>query len=251
MRRATTVHPIVDLQIEYSLVERRHQGKLLDTCRSLGIAVTAYGVLARGLLDGHLKPNLPADDYRNVSARLQGDNLRRNLGLAERLRALAAALHATPAQAPVACVAAEGPDIVPLIGARNRSWLAEALGCIDLGLTARALGDHKGSRGGGRGISGAAATCWSGSIAPHRPSSWNLSMDGLELFAMRGGELAGLNALVTDASARVCVERSPPEPPPASGADHPAESASESSRRSTSSRATRFPSGRRPLSRAK
>ena len=136
MRRAATVHPIVDLQIEYSLLERRLQGELLDTCRSLGIAVTAYGVLARGLLGGHLKPNLPADDYRNFSARFQGDNLRRNLGLAERLRAVAVALHATPAQAAIAWVAAQGADIVPLIGARNRSRLGEALGSIDLELTA-------------------------------------------------------------------------------------------------------------------
>ena len=136
MRRAATVHPIVDLQIEYSLLERRLQGELLDICRSLGVAVTAYGVLARGLLGGHLRPNLPTDDYRNFSPRFQGQNLRRNLGLAERLRAVAAALHATPAQAAIAWVAAQGADIVPLIGARNRSRLGEALGSIDLELTA-------------------------------------------------------------------------------------------------------------------
>ena len=136
MRRAATVHPIVDLQIEYSLLERRLQGKLLDTCRALSIAVTAYGVLARGLLGGHIKLNLPADDYRNFSARFQGDNLRRNLGLTERLRAVAVALHATPAQAAIAWVAAQGADVVPLIGARNRSRLGEALGSIDLELTA-------------------------------------------------------------------------------------------------------------------
>jgi aryl-alcohol dehydrogenase-like predicted oxidoreductase len=136
MRRAATVHPIVDLQIEYSLVERRLHGKLLDTCRSLGIAVTAYGVLARGLLGGHLKPNLPADHYRNFSARFRGDNLHRNLGLAEQLRVVAEVLHATPAQAAIAWVAAQGADIVPLIGARNRSRLGEALGFIDLEPTA-------------------------------------------------------------------------------------------------------------------
>jgi len=136
VRRAAMVHPIVDLQIEYSLLERRLQGELLETCRSLGIAVTAYGVLARGLLGAHLKPNLPADDYRNFSARFQGENLRRNLGLAERLRAVAVALHATPAQAAIAWVAAQGADIVPLIGARNRSRLGEALGSFDLELTA-------------------------------------------------------------------------------------------------------------------
>ena len=76
----------------------------------------------------HLKPNLLPDDYRNFSTRFQRDNLRRNLGLAERLRAVAVALHATPAKAAIAWVAAQGADIVPLIGARNRSRLGEALG---------------------------------------------------------------------------------------------------------------------------
>ena len=77
--------------------KKQLEGELLDTCRALGIAVTAYGVLARGLLGGHLKPSLPADDYRNFSARFQGENLRSNLDLAERLRASAIAMHATPA----------------------------------------------------------------------------------------------------------------------------------------------------------
>jgi aryl-alcohol dehydrogenase-like predicted oxidoreductase len=136
IRRAAAVHPIVDIQIEYSLLERRLEGELLDTCRALGIAVSAYGVLARGLMGGHLKPNLPADDYRNFSARFQGENLHRNLALAERLRAVATTLHATPAQAAISWVSAQGHDIVPLIGARNRSRLAEALGSLAFNLTA-------------------------------------------------------------------------------------------------------------------
>jgi aryl-alcohol dehydrogenase-like predicted oxidoreductase len=127
IRRAAAVHPIVDVQIEYSLLERRLEGEIVQTCRALGIAITAYGVLARGLLGDHLEPNLPADDYRNFSARFHGENLRRNLGLAERLRAVATALHATPAQAAIAWVAAQGNDIIPLIGARSRLRLAEAL----------------------------------------------------------------------------------------------------------------------------
>ncbi len=136
MRRAAAVHPIVDLQIGYSLLERRLEGNLLDACRALGIAVTAYGVLARGLLGGHLNSDLPPEDYRNFSARFQGKNLRSNLDLAERLRAVATPLHATPAQAAIAWVAAQGRDIIPLIGARSRSRLAEALGSVDLELTA-------------------------------------------------------------------------------------------------------------------
>jgi aryl-alcohol dehydrogenase-like predicted oxidoreductase len=136
MRRAAAAHPIVDLQIGYSLLERRLEGNLLDICRALGIAVTAYGVLARGLLGGHLNSDLPPEDYRNLSARFQGENLRSNLDLAERLRAVASPLHATPAQAAIAWVAAQGRDIIPLIGARSRSRLAEALGSVDLELTA-------------------------------------------------------------------------------------------------------------------
>jgi aryl-alcohol dehydrogenase-like predicted oxidoreductase len=132
IRRAAAVHPIVDVQIEYSLLERRLEGEIVQTCRALGIAITAYGGLARGPLGGYLGPNLPADDYRNFSARFQGENLRRYLGLAERLRAVATALHATSAQAAIAWVAAQGNDIIPLIGARSRLRLAEALGSVDL-----------------------------------------------------------------------------------------------------------------------
>jgi aryl-alcohol dehydrogenase-like predicted oxidoreductase len=135
IRRAAAVHPIVDLQIGYSLLERRLEGELLDACRALGIAVTAYGVLARGLLGGHLDSNLPPEDYRNFSARFRGNNLRNNLDLAERLRGVATPLRATPAQAAIAWVGAQGRDIIPLIGARSRSRLAEALGSVDLELT--------------------------------------------------------------------------------------------------------------------
>ena len=127
LRRAVGVHPVVDLQIEYSLLQRRLEGELLNTCRALGVAVTAYGVLARGLLGGHLNSNLPPEDYRNFSARFQGTNLRANLDLAERLRAVAAPLKATPAQAAIAWVAAQGRDIVPLTGAGSRARIVEAL----------------------------------------------------------------------------------------------------------------------------
>jgi aryl-alcohol dehydrogenase-like predicted oxidoreductase len=85
---------------------------------------------------------LPADDYRNFSARFQGENLRRNLGLAERLRAVAVALHATPAQAAIAWVAAQGADIVPLIGARNRSRLGEELTASDISRLSATIQDR-------------------------------------------------------------------------------------------------------------
>ncbi|MDB5975022.1 MAG: aldo/keto reductase [Nevskia sp.] len=140
VRRAAAVHPIVDLQIEYSLLERRLEGTLLNTCRELGISITAYGVLARGLLGGHIRTTLPAGDLRGSSPRFQGGNLQENLELAERLRVASRALDATPAQAAIAWVAAQGPDIFPLVGTRSRSRLVEAIGAANLKLTAAHAG---------------------------------------------------------------------------------------------------------------
>jgi pyridoxine 4-dehydrogenase len=140
IRRAAAVHPIVDLQIEYSLISRGIEAEILPACRALGIGVTAYGVLSRGLISGHWsKARSGGRDFRSVSPRFQGDNLDRNLALVERLRAVAERLGATPAQAAIAWVAAQGPDIVPLVGARRRDRLAEALGALDLRLDAAAL----------------------------------------------------------------------------------------------------------------
>jgi aryl-alcohol dehydrogenase-like predicted oxidoreductase len=132
IRRAAAVHPIVDLQIEYSLLERRLEGDILDTCRELGIAITAYGVLARGLLGGHLERSPPTEDYRSFSPRFQGDNLRANLELAESLRSAAAGWRATPAQAAIAWVLAQGDDIIPLVGVRSRARLNEAIAATEL-----------------------------------------------------------------------------------------------------------------------
>jgi aryl-alcohol dehydrogenase-like predicted oxidoreductase len=132
IRRAAVVHPIVDLQIEYSLLERRLEGEILDTCRCFGIAITAYGVLARGLLGGHLKSSPPTEDYRSSSPRFQGDNFRVNLELAESLRSAAGVWHATPAQAAIGWVLAQGDDMIPLVGARSRARLNEAIAAIEL-----------------------------------------------------------------------------------------------------------------------
>jgi aryl-alcohol dehydrogenase-like predicted oxidoreductase len=132
IRRAASVHPIVDLQIEYSLLERRLEGDILDTCRALGIAITAYGVLARGLLGGHLERSPPTEAYRSFSPRFQGDNLRANLELAESLRSAAAGWRATPAQAAIGWVLAQGDDMIPLVGVRSRARLSEAIGATEL-----------------------------------------------------------------------------------------------------------------------
>lgn len=128
IRRAAATHPIVDLQIEYSLMARGIEASILKTCRELGIGVTAYGVLARGLIGGHMSTVGGAGDFRAMSSRFQGDNLQKNLALTEALRSAAQGVGLTPAQAAIAWVAAQGDDIVPLVGARRRDRLAEALG---------------------------------------------------------------------------------------------------------------------------
>jgi aryl-alcohol dehydrogenase-like predicted oxidoreductase len=137
IRRAHAVHPIVDLQIEYSLVSRGIESDILKTCRELGIGITAYGVLSRGLISGHWSKDraATAQDFRRNNPRFQGDNLDRNLALVDALRAIAGDLRATPAQVAIAWVAAQGNDIVPLVGARRRERLTEALGALDVELT--------------------------------------------------------------------------------------------------------------------
>lgn len=136
IRRAARVHPIVDLQIEYSLISRGIEDEILPTCRELGIGITAYGVLSRGLISGHWTADRQTGkDIRSFSPRFLGENLTHNLALVNALRAVAEARGVTVAQAAIAWVAAQGPDIVPLIGARRRDRLAEALGSLNAMLT--------------------------------------------------------------------------------------------------------------------
>jgi pyridoxine 4-dehydrogenase len=136
LRRAHRVHPIVDLQIEYSLIARGIENGILNTCRELGIGITAYGVLSRGLISGHWSKDRAATrDFRLATPRFQGSNLDANLALVESLRTIAGEIGATPAQVAIAWVAAQGNDIVPLVGARRRDRLTEALGALDVKLT--------------------------------------------------------------------------------------------------------------------
>ena len=141
IRRAAAVHPIADLQIEYSLMSRRVEGEILGVCRDHGIAVTAYGVLSRGLLSGHWTPGAgeAAGDFRSHSPRFADGNLEHNLALVEALRTVAEARGATVAQAAIAWVLSRGDDIIPLVGARRRDRLGEALGALDLHLTGEDL----------------------------------------------------------------------------------------------------------------
>ena len=140
IRRAQAVHSICDLQIEYALLSRGIEKAILPACRSLGISITAYGVLSRGLISGHWsKDRLRTPDFRSHSPRFQGTNLDINLNLVDNLRAAADQLGLTVAQAAIAWVRAQGDDIVPLIGARRRDRLTEALGATDIALTAAQL----------------------------------------------------------------------------------------------------------------
>lgn len=135
LRRAHQVHPIASLQIEYSLLSRGIEAEILPACRALGVAVNAYGVLSRGLISGHWSADrAAARDFRAHLPRFTGANLERNLALVEALRAIAAPRGATVAQIAIAWVLAQGEDIVPLVGARRRDRLDEALGALDLAL---------------------------------------------------------------------------------------------------------------------
>ena len=137
LRRAAAVHPIVDLQIEYSLASRDIEPESLPTARELGVGITAYGVLSRGLLSGHWSSNraVTASDFRARSPRFQGANLEKNLRLVEAIRAVAQRKGITVAQAAIAWVLSRGEDILPLIGARTRERLDEALGAAEITLT--------------------------------------------------------------------------------------------------------------------
>jgi aryl-alcohol dehydrogenase-like predicted oxidoreductase len=135
IRRAHAVHPISDLEIEYSLISRGIENDILPTCRELGIGITAYGVLSRGLISGHWTADRAGKDFRAMSPRFQAGNLDANLALVESLRRIADDLGASPAQVAIAWVAAQGSDIVPLVGARRRDRLSEALGALDVKLT--------------------------------------------------------------------------------------------------------------------
>jgi aryl-alcohol dehydrogenase-like predicted oxidoreductase len=137
LRRAHAVHPIADVQLEYSLLSRGIERDILPACRELGIGITAYGVLSRGLLSGHWSKDreLPAGDFRSFSPRFSAQNLAHNLSLTAALGTVAEAKGITVAQLAIAWVLSRGTDIVPLIGARRRDRLTEALGALDVTLT--------------------------------------------------------------------------------------------------------------------
>lgn len=141
LRRAAAVHPIVDLQIEYSLISRGIESEILPVARELGIGITAYGVLSRGLLSDSLKAGqqFAPSDFRAHSPRFQGENLTANLRLVDALAKIAAERDVTVAQLAIAWALSRGEDIVPLIGARKPERWAEAVAAADIRLSADEL----------------------------------------------------------------------------------------------------------------
>jgi aryl-alcohol dehydrogenase-like predicted oxidoreductase len=133
IRRAHAIHPIADLQIEYAMVTRTLEREILPVLRELGIGVTAYGVLSRGLLSGS-EPQAQGD-LRAHLPRFTGANYQNNRQLVEALGAIAGRKGITTAQLAMAWVVAQGEDIVPLAGARTRQQLDEILGAFTVELT--------------------------------------------------------------------------------------------------------------------
>jgi aryl-alcohol dehydrogenase-like predicted oxidoreductase len=143
IRRAHKVHPIVALQIEYAIVSRAVEADILPTLRELGISLVAYGVFSRGLLTGHApNPESAAQgDIRSHFPRFQGENLRANQALIGRLRAIAQQMGISAAQLAVAWVLSRGKDVIPLVGARRRDQLNEALDALQVSFSADELAE--------------------------------------------------------------------------------------------------------------
>ncbi len=141
VRRAAATHEIADLQIEYSIVSRGIERTILPTCRELGIAITAYGILSRGLLSDRFDPEQAPGpgDIRGRFPRFSGDNAQHNVELVQRLRSIAAVHDASVQQLAIAWVRSRGDDIVPLIGARRRDQLDEALAGLEIALSGSEL----------------------------------------------------------------------------------------------------------------
>ena len=137
LRRAVKVHPIAALQTEYSLWTRDPEGEILVTCRELGIGFVAYSPLGRGFLTGQFQrfEDLPADDYRRLSPRFQGENFQKNLDLVRRVEEIAREKGCKPSQLALAWVLAQGDDIVPIPGTKRRKYLEENAGAESVKLT--------------------------------------------------------------------------------------------------------------------
>jgi aryl-alcohol dehydrogenase-like predicted oxidoreductase len=137
IRRANQEYPITALQTEYSLWTRDPEGEILPLCRELGIGFVAYSPLGRGFLTGRFRSfdDLPEDDYRRNSPRFQGENFQRNLDLVQRVEEIAHRKKCTPAQLALAWLLAQGDDIVPIPGTKQRRYLEENMAALEVELT--------------------------------------------------------------------------------------------------------------------
>ncbi|KPX18583.1 aldo/keto reductase [Pseudomonas syringae] len=138
IERAHNVHPLATVQSEYSLWSRDPEhDNVLATCRRLGIAFVAYSPLGRGFLTGALRTpdDFAADDYRRFSPRFQGENFKRNLALVEKVKALAAAKGVSASQLALAWVLAQGDDIIPIPGTKQRKYLESNVAAASLTLS--------------------------------------------------------------------------------------------------------------------
>jgi len=137
IRRANQEYPITALQTEYSLWTRDPEDDVLPLCRELGIGFVAYSPLGRGFLTGRFRTfeDLPEDDYRRSSPRFQGENFQRNLDLVERVEEIARRKRCTPAQLALAWLLAQGKDIVPIPGTKQRRYLEENVGALQVELS--------------------------------------------------------------------------------------------------------------------
>ena len=137
IRRAHQEYPISALQSEYSLWTRDPEDEVLPLCRELGIGFVAYSPLGRGFLTGRFRSfeDLPEDDYRRNSPRFQGDNFQKNLDLVQRVEEIAHRQKCTPAQLALAWLLAQGEDIVPIPGTKQRRYLDENIDSLEIELT--------------------------------------------------------------------------------------------------------------------
>jgi aryl-alcohol dehydrogenase-like predicted oxidoreductase len=141
IRRAHAVHPITALQTEYSLWSREPEEKILPTVRELGIAFVAYSPLGRGFLTGRFQrpEDIPEGDWRRWSPRFQGENFQQNLRLVERVKEIAARRKVAPSQLALAWLLAQGDDIVPIPGTKQRRYLEENVAAVTIALDAQEL----------------------------------------------------------------------------------------------------------------
>jgi aryl-alcohol dehydrogenase-like predicted oxidoreductase len=137
IRRAHAVHPVAALQTEYSLWSRDPETELLATCRELGIGFVAYSPLGRGFLTGRFRTfeDLPEEDYRRNSPRFQGGNFQKNLDLVDRVEEIAKRKQSSPAQLALGWLLAQGEDIVPIPGTKQRRYLEENIRSLDVELS--------------------------------------------------------------------------------------------------------------------